>query len=60
MNFDIKFDIFILIVCVMLLLAFTVGHNACTAQDWNNGVCPRCDKRTILLIPCSLNLSTSF
>ena len=45
MDFDIKYNIFILIVCIVLLLVCTLGHNACTAQDWNNGICPRCNKR---------------
>lgn len=34
-----------LIICVILICAIAFGTNACSARDWNDGICPRCHVR---------------
>ena len=33
---------------ILLFVAMIFGLNACTAEDWNDGMCPDCDTRYIL------------
>lgn len=34
-----------LLICAAVLFGIMFGTNACTASDWNDGVCPNCDTR---------------
>lgn len=34
-----------IILCVALLCGLMFGANACSASDWNDGVCPHCHIR---------------
>ncbi len=34
-----------IIICFALILFIIFTHNACTAQDWNDGECPKCEVR---------------
>lgn len=45
MDFEFKFSIISLIVCIALLLFIAFIHNGCTAHDWNDGECPKCEVR---------------
>lgn len=31
-----------LLICIAILIGFTLICNACTAEDWNDGICPHC------------------
>lgn len=34
-----------LIICIVLIFAIMFGFNTCTASDWNDGICPKCETR---------------
>ena len=42
---DTLVDLFLIITCIVLAFAIMFGVNACTATDWNDGVCPKCSTR---------------
>lgn len=33
------------VICFVLVFALILGVNACSADDWNDGVCPKCEVR---------------
>ena len=33
------------LICFMLVIALTLGFNACSAETWNNGICTECETR---------------
>jgi hypothetical protein len=45
MNTEIKADLIMIVICLVLIFVVTAGVNACSSQTWNNGVCPDCDVR---------------
>ena len=38
-------DLMVIIICFALIFAIMFGFNCCTASDWNDGVCPKCETR---------------
>lgn len=42
---DEKFEVISIIILFALLLCMMLGVNACSAPDWNNGHCPKCETR---------------
>lgn len=44
-NFDTKFSIFAVIAAIGILVLLVVGTNSCSASDWNDGICPKCNVR---------------
>lgn len=42
---NIKDDLLTILVCVVLFFGIMFGINACSALDWNDGVCPHCEVR---------------
>ena len=40
---NIKDDLLTILVCVVLFFGILLGINACSASDWNDGVCPHCE-----------------
>ena len=42
---DIGFAIIKLFVCIAILVVFMIGVNSCSAEYWNNGICPDCNVR---------------
>ena len=34
-----------IILCFVLILAILFGVNSCSAETWNDGVCPSCEVR---------------
>lgn len=38
-------DLWMIVICIALIFAIIIGVNACTAQDWNDGSCPKCGTR---------------
>jgi hypothetical protein len=45
MNTEIKADLIMMVICLVLIFVVAAGVNACSSQTWNNGVCPDCDVR---------------
>ena len=35
----------VIIITIALALFILVGYNACTAQEWNDGICLKCNVR---------------
>ena len=33
------------VICFVLIFAIVLGVNACSADTWNDGVCPKCEAR---------------
>lgn len=44
-NFEIKWDISLIIGMILLIFFLMFGTNACSESDWNNGICPSCEVR---------------
>lgn len=44
-TFNIDIELFILILCIVLAFLLVFASNACTAKEWNDGVCPDCNTR---------------
>lgn len=38
-------DLLIAVIGLVLCVLFLFGSNACTAKEWNDGVCPDCNTR---------------
>jgi hypothetical protein len=38
-------DLLIAIIGLVLCVLFLFGSNACTAKEWNDGICPDCNTR---------------
>lgn len=38
-------SLIIAIICFILAFAIMFGVNACSASDWNDGICPHCQVR---------------
>lgn len=34
-----------IIICFVLIFAIIIGTNSCTADEWNDGICPKCEVR---------------
>lgn len=34
-----------IIICFLLVLAIAFGTNSCSAETWNDGICPNCEVR---------------
>jgi len=44
-DYETSASLIMMLVCVGLILAIALGVNACSAEDWNNGTCPKCRVR---------------
>lgn len=44
-NTDLKAGCLGTILSIALLLGIIFSVNSCTAEDWNNGICPHCEVR---------------
>ena len=42
---ELKINISLLIGLISLLLVLASCSNACSADEWNNGICPKCETR---------------
>lgn len=45
MSYEAQASLTMIIICVVLLLSIFFGTNACTAEEWNDGQCPKCHVR---------------
>ena len=48
MSYSSKFDLITSIGGIVLAISILLGVNACTAQEWNNGVCAKCHEKYVL------------
>lgn len=44
-NTDSKYDIAVIIGCILIVIFLITAVNSCSASDWNNGICPNCEVR---------------
>lgn len=44
-NTDLKYDIVVIIGCILIVIFLITTVNSCSASDWNNGICPNCEVR---------------
>lgn len=44
-NTDSKYDIVVIIGCILIVIFLITTVNSCSAPDWNNGICPNCEVR---------------
>lgn len=44
-NTDSKYDIVVIIGCILIVIFLITTVNSCSASDWNNGICPNCEVR---------------
>lgn len=44
-NSDTKYDIGVIVGCVLIVIFLITAVNSCSASDWNNGICPNCGVR---------------
>lgn len=44
-NTDSKYDIGVIIGCILIVVFLITAVNSCSASDWNNGICPKCEAR---------------
>ena len=44
-NTDLKYDIVVIIDCILIVIFLITTVNSCSASDWNNGICPNCEVR---------------
>lgn len=44
-NSDTKYDIGVIVGCVLIVIFLITAVNSCSASDWNNGICPNCEVR---------------
>lgn len=42
---DTTVDLWMIAICIALIFAISIGVNACSATEWNDGTCPKCDSR---------------
>lgn len=42
---DIGSSLLSLVLCIVLLFIIMIGVNSCSADTWNNGICPKCEVR---------------
>lgn len=42
-NIGIGYSIGAIIFIIALLALLTMGTNSCSASDWNDGICPKCN-----------------
>lgn len=45
MSTDTQASLIMIVVCIVLLITLVFGSNACTASEWNDGICPDCRVR---------------
>lgn len=48
MNFDdpeTKANLIVIIGCIVIVILIAVCTNSCSASEWNNGICPKCEVR---------------
>lgn len=41
----IGYDLLTILFCIVIIFLVVCGTNSCTASDWNNGTCPKCEVR---------------
>lgn len=44
-NSDTKYDIGVIVGCILIVIFLITAVNSCSAFDWNNGICPNCEVR---------------
>lgn len=44
-NSDTKYDIGVIVGCILIVIFLITAVNSCSASDWNNGICPNCEVR---------------
>lgn len=44
-NTSIGYDLFSILFCIVIIFLIIFGVNSCSASDWNNGICPKCEVR---------------
>lgn len=37
-----------ILICLALVIFIMIGYNTCTASEWNDGVCPKCNESYVL------------
>lgn len=44
-NSDTKYDIGVIVGCILIVFFLITAVNSCSASDWNDGICPNCEVR---------------
>ncbi len=44
-DIDTTLNIIEIVICIAIIILIIVGTNSCSASEWNNGVCPKCEIR---------------
>jgi hypothetical protein len=44
-NYSSRFNLMVILICIALIFAIVFGFNTCTASEWNDGMCPKCEVR---------------
>lgn len=42
---DTEANLWMMLICFVLVIVIAIGYNTCTASEWNDGVCPQCETR---------------
>ena len=40
-----NYELLTILICIVLIICMVFGFNACTASEWNDGICPECETR---------------
>lgn len=45
---DTEANLWMMLICIVLIIVIAIGYNTCTASEWNDGECPKCHQTYVL------------